>query len=71
MIPLRNEGIRLYRDIVRATKLFNFRNPQGQLWYVFFDVIKFEQHSQTGQIFFMQTPEKNLSKRVMNKMAKL
>ena len=27
------EGIRLYRDIMRATKFFNFRNTNGELWY--------------------------------------
>lgn len=32
MNSLRTEGIRLYRDIMRATKFFNFRHPSGELW---------------------------------------
>ncbi len=36
MVPssgqFRQEAIRLYRDIVRASKLFTWRNEQGSLW---------------------------------------
>ena len=33
----RAEGIRLYRDILRATRMFTWRNQAGELWS---DVLK-------------------------------
>ena len=30
--PLRSESLKLYRDILRATKLFTWPNEKGQIW---------------------------------------
>ena len=29
---MRNESLKLYRDILRATRMFTWANPKGELW---------------------------------------
>jgi hypothetical protein len=31
-MTLRKESLRLYRDILRASRLFQYRNEKGELW---------------------------------------
>ena len=31
-MSVRAESLKLYRDILRASKMFTWRNPQGELW---------------------------------------
>lgn len=33
-VPPNREALRLYRDIIRAARTFNFPNEQGDLWFV-------------------------------------
>lgn len=52
-MSMRTESLRLYRDILRASRMFTWRNPAGELWS---DVLKSNARKEFEQARFERDP---------------
>mmetsp|Transcript_48057 Transcript_48057/g.84218 ORF Transcript_48057/g.84218 Transcript_48057/m.84218 type:complete len:92 (-) Transcript_48057:91-366(-) len=52
-MAMRSESLKLYRDILRATRMFTWTNPKGELWS---DVLRQNARKEFEQARFERDP---------------